>query len=47
MRRFLRSIFEPYLNVLEASNGLQALEIAMAHEIGLILRYAVCNRSLQ
>ncbi|KAF8603037.1 hypothetical protein BDV93DRAFT_607104 [Ceratobasidium sp. AG-I] len=37
MRRYLRSVFEPYLTVLEAGNGLQALEIAMSHEVNLIL----------
>lgn len=38
MRQFLRSVFEPYLTVLEAADGLQALEIATTQEVNLILR---------
>ena len=39
MRRYLCSVFEPYLTVLEAGNGMQALEIAMSHEVNIILTY--------
>lgn len=41
MRGFLRSIFAPYLTVIEARNGIEALEIAKSREINLILRYAL------
>ncbi|KAF8602905.1 hypothetical protein BDV93DRAFT_557089 [Ceratobasidium sp. AG-I] len=37
MRGFLRSIFAPYLTIIEAKNGLEALEIARTHEVNLIL----------
>jgi CheY-like chemotaxis protein len=40
MRSFIRSIFAPYVVViLEASSGIEALEIAATRDVNLILRY--------
>ncbi|CAE6469443.1 unnamed protein product [Rhizoctonia solani] len=37
MRSYIRKIFNPHLTVLEARDGVEALQIALSQEIGLIL----------
>ncbi|KAG9122882.1 hypothetical protein FRC07_000555 [Ceratobasidium sp. 392] len=42
MRNFLRSIFAPYMTVLEAHDGVEALEVVQSSDVNLILRQALC-----
>lgn len=37
MRRYIRKIFSPYLTVFEAHDGYEALKIAKAHKLSMVL----------